>query len=103
HYARPRESYTLSLHDALPIFRGCGPGQLDAAAELERLCIGPRHRASGANLPGYLLVLAELDADAVEGERVVRDEHLSEIVMNSRSEEHTSELQSRFDLVCHLL
>src|SRR5699024_387068 len=29
--------------------------------------------------------------------------HVSEVVKNSRSEEHTSELQSRFDIVCRLL
>src|SRR5437868_13646864 len=54
--------YTLSLHDALPIFP-------DA--------LGP--------LP-----------DFVHLHRWMRGEHL-------RSEEHTSELQSRFDLVCRLL
>src|SRR5437868_9514282 len=31
------------------------------------------------------------------------DSHISEIAVFSRSEEHTSELQSRFDLVCRLL
>src|SRR5699024_12171785 len=29
--------------------------------------------------------------------------NLKEVVIGSRSEEHTSELQSRFDLVCRLL
>src|SRR5215469_1354756 len=55
------EIYTLSLHDALPIFRG----RLD----------GPRHRRRRRS-------------------RRRRCE---------RSEEHTSELQSRRDLVCRLL
>src|SRR6266513_5854759 len=54
------EIYTLSLHDALPIFRHDHP----------------RRQRRGARR---------------------RDEHLE------RSEEHTSELQSRFDLVCRLL
>src|SRR5438067_9616813 len=55
------EIYTLSLHDALPIFRTATfwPGE-GACATPQRLLVG-------------------------------------------RSEEHTSELQSRFDLVCRLL
>src|SRR5258707_7491592 len=55
------EIYTLSLHDALPIYPG-------AAAPLRRLCarLGPPRRGD-------------------------------------RSEEHTSELQSRQYLVCRLL
>src|SRR5690349_22003906 len=56
------EIYTLSLHDALPIWE------------------------------------AALDAD--RGERRPRDRLL---VKGGRSEEHTSELQSRRDLVCRLL
>src|SRR5437868_12437394 len=55
-------SYTLSLHDALPI----------------SLCISSPQEGR--------LALESLDVD----------EHF-------RSEEHTSELQSRFDLVCRLL
>src|SRR6266513_5858134 len=55
------EIYTLSLHDALPIWRRSRPSDF----------AGKRFRASPAS-------------------RV-------------RSEEHTSELQSRFDLVCRLL
>src|SRR5699024_11985196 len=31
------------------------------------------------------------------------ENHLKDIIQSSRSEEHTSELQSRFDLVCRLL
>src|SRR5437868_9767817 len=59
------EIYTLSLHDALPIFHDC------------RLCRSApvRFRRTHSEI----------------GETV------------QRSEEHTSELQSRFDLVCRLL
>src|SRR5438094_2200475 len=68
------EIYTLSLHDALPI----------------SICFGqPRHAVQS------LLV--------VEG-RV--DGGLEQIAVDSafnRSEEHTSELQSPYDLVCRLL
>src|SRR2546429_6621763 len=60
------EIYTLSLHDALPIYR----------AEHADACRGPRRR--GASEP--------TTEGGVE-----------------RSEEHTSELQSRLHLVCRLL
>src|SRR5438067_10622994 len=55
--------YTLSLHDALPIFR----------------------------------------FGREEGAREVLDTICRKSVPLRRSEEHTSELQSRFDLVCRLL
>src|SRR5438067_9311255 len=58
------EIYTLSLHDALPIF----------ASAPRSSCRARRSRSS-------------------------RDEASA----HPRSEEHTSELQSRFDLVCRLL
>src|SRR3989442_5712176 len=70
------EIYTLSLHDALPIFAGRGPpSDHDILARAdrfaERLCL-PRFNDPG----GHIVV---------------------------RSEEHTSELQSRPHLVCRLL
>src|SRR5437867_8754938 len=70
-------TYSLSLHDALPIFHRVGVElrpvlELDPLAErqLDRLSVGklPRGRADAP-----------------------------------RSEEHTSELQSPYDLVCRLL
>src|SRR5699024_12579389 len=74
----PTATYTLSLHDALPIcFFRCpdcgGEHPIYGASTIDAL-------GAELNLP----VLAKLPLD-------------------SRSEEHTSELQSRFDLVCRLL
>src|SRR5256885_6407626 len=71
------EIYTLSLHDALPIFRGAGhPGRDDR----HRPCAAARaHRAEAEPDPGQ--------------DRLAAD----------RSEEHTSELQSPCNLVCRLL
>src|SRR5690349_24223323 len=69
------EIYTLSLHDALPIFLG-----------EERLRV--RLRAERALLPAQFLGLIR---------RKTEDASVR------RSEEHTSELQSRRDLVCRLL
>src|SRR5690349_22249445 len=59
----PTEIYTLSLHDALPIWSCAGA----------RSAAPPRHRPAPGRCRG------------------------------GRSEEHTSELQSRRDLVCRLL
>src|SRR5437868_15359601 len=36
-------------------------------------------------------------------ELIAKDANAVEILLEARSEEHTSELQSRFDLVCRLL
>src|SRR5699024_11314338 len=70
----PTELYTLSLHDALPIWRrGRPPGA-------RRWC---RRRCPLRSLP-------PAPTPPAGGP-------------SPRSEEHTSELQSRFDLVCRLL
>src|SRR5699024_12746814 len=80
------EIYTLSLHDALPIL----PMQLASVRLwLNRL----RRRLAGLYLricrrPGWKTVS--------QGSRFSTRNAF-------RSEEHTSELQSRFDLVCRLL
>src|SRR5438874_4264871 len=74
----PTDIYTLSLHDALPI----SPG-------------GKRHMA-GAAVPPLLRLLP---GGRIPAAAFARFPKLTE----RRSEEHTSELQSRRDLVCRLL
>src|SRR3712207_8083704 len=74
----PTEIYTLSLHDALPIFRPY-----------------PLRRRPPA-------VRAALDARG-DADRAVDDHPGRPGPMVVRSEEHTSELQSRQYLVCRLL
>src|SRR5687768_18018620 len=79
HYTPPTDIYTLSLHDALPIFA------LDTARfriPRRRECLTRKIRARRAHPIGDI-------AD--------RRQDLG------RSEEHTSELQSRLHLVCRLL
>src|SRR5207249_11688432 len=91
--AAPQRS-TLSLHDALPISRG--EARLDPQVfheDGDRGGIVPRRHGRERPHP-----------DAAVAARVVAvqpREHLGEEL--ARSEEHTSELQSRFDLVCRLL
>src|SRR3712207_7677092 len=75
------EIYTLSLHDALPISRGQGQPEDAVAERVERLA---RRLARAEGVP------ADEPAQAQQEPEV-------------RSEEHTSELQSRQYLVCRLL
>src|SRR3712207_8628673 len=72
------EIYTLSLHDALPIWPA-----VPAA-------MGPHGTCPSTAWPWVLL--PESSANATEGPQA-----------GARSEEHTSELQSRQYLVCRLL
>src|SRR3712207_7656255 len=72
------EIYTLSLHDALPIFEDGGDGGLEVPDKFGV----ERH---------HVVVAGERAGLAERGRRV------------DRSEEHTSELQSRQYLVCRLL
>src|SRR5690606_41857968 len=80
------EIYTLSLHDALPIFG------------LE----------SSGNVLGVLSDVLKLETSA-EGERLLFGVPYLQFAKTEidyrwyRSEEHTSELQSRENLVCRLL
>src|SRR5699024_12612781 len=84
---------TLSLHDALPIFlvlyEVCKPfdwkrrvlwGAMAGSSAAAILWFGESFGLSEVSLEAFLVLLVFL-----------------------RSEEHTSELQSRFDLVCRLL
>src|SRR5690606_41268396 len=76
--------YTLSLHDALPISDHGGTGDGDQRVE-------HRHR--------------RLEAQQADGHHRHREEGHHDLgqVEAIRSEEHTSELQSRENLVCRLL
>src|SRR5947199_8457904 len=76
------EIYTLSLHDALPIFSQCGD-QSRGPGRRPRLC----------------------NIDAREGRRAApaRGRSIPNLQRIGRSEEHTSELQSLRHLVCRLL
>src|SRR5262249_61303323 len=74
----PTEIYTLSLHDALPIFRRVGG---DARRRLDR-ARSDRHNGRAQRRRR----VRARDGDAA-----------------GRSEEHTSELQSLTNIVCRLL
>src|SRR2546427_3730987 len=76
------EIYTLSLHDALPILTVSIPGR-------------------DTTLP--LSLKQPLVIDARDDHGLTRLEVVSWRVRQTRSEEHTSELQSQSNLVCRLL
>src|SRR2546430_7016796 len=82
------EIYTLSLHDALPIFRRAGLAmRVDAEKKATGLIPNPFRTGSPLS--------EEEGPELFRGrENAVRD---------IRSEEHTSELQSQSNLVCRLL
>src|SRR2546427_7329940 len=77
------EIYTLSLHDALPIFAGAGADRDEAR----------------------VVAMGDEPLRDVEHAVPARDDHLriGRVAGAERSEEHTSELQSQSNLVCRLL
>src|SRR5690606_41268607 len=89
----PPAMYTLSLHDALPILRGMEhslhPSVLASRKDLARLL---QDDNTTPLLHGWRRSLIGTELQAIlDGKRTLR------------SEEHTSELQSRENLVCRLL
>src|SRR5699024_12320091 len=94
----PHTVYTLALHDALPIY---GRALCHAAAGVSRA--GERNHQSdvGASHSGKR---RGYDTGASHFSlRGKVESGSSDSSVAVRSEEHTSELQSRFDLVCRLL
>src|SRR5207249_10167534 len=97
------ETYTLSLHDALPISnqpqmrRKMPPfaGTLHENGCSARSLSAENRRSGGYRRGGHSHAWKSVSGSAGE-DRYTRSAALE------RSEEHTSELQSRFDLVCRL-
>src|SRR5438034_6757337 len=85
----PTPIYTLSLHDALPILHFEGDWQQVLDVDPNTLALTPRPmpaaapRCNGTAAQGFIYDLGHPDV--------------------TRSEEHTSELQSHSDIVCRLL
>src|SRR5207302_4720670 len=98
HHPSPTVIYPLSLHDALPI-----SGRAARAWSRDRGAPGPRMRR--LRPAGRLSQDHALDERrAPRGPAHLREGGLSPGARGtSRSEEHTSELQSRENLVCRLL
>src|SRR5207249_8690560 len=95
--------YPLSLHDALPI--SWGEGAVRFRKDIIRL-VGKRWLALtvttiASHLALFFVLLLSLRYVGIHEHEVSWAQALA--VFAFRSEEHTSELQSRFDLVCRLL
>src|SRR5690606_41098493 len=89
---------TLSLHDALPIY----PKQILALVTLYESC-EIRVRRVMIDLNVRDITLIRLINDGFRRGSEVAREVLETGYIQFRSEEHTSELQSRENLVCRLL
>src|SRR5687768_18094630 len=89
--AAPTELYTLSLHDALPILATPRMQELVAtlARNFDAIIIDTPPLGAGSD--AYAIATATSNVALVLREGT------------TRSEEHTSELQSRLHLVCRLL
>src|SRR5204862_5358709 len=99
----PTDIYTLSLHDALPIYRG-----IASEANTVLVKVGMSSRVRHSDLArGIRWVLRHREEFKIriinisaggDFEASYLTDELSQAA--ERSEEHTSELQSRRDLVC---
>src|SRR5699024_12084142 len=98
HFNLPNSTniYSLSLHDALPIYI------------VTRFEIGKESPIGRKVYQTFKLQAREITSQAIINypqnyKNVSIQCFFSSVKTNIRSEEHTSELQSRFDLVCRLL
>src|SRR5699024_12552965 len=84
----------LSLHDALPISNDC----ITSVAQFvyARLCL---------TVDYFVIVVSKSDLASLKGHKQLMCNIVTDPTIRDppRSEEHTSELQSRFDIVCRLL
>src|SRR5207249_10816726 len=86
------ENYPLSLHDALPI---CDKARDEMRGESARAYLEHATLLEHIEVPVFISTGWQL---------LIRHKALTKLPYDiTRSEEHTSELQSRFDIVCRLL
>src|SRR5699024_12682447 len=88
----------LSLHDALPIY-----DQTLHHADLQLGGIGHHFHRPGRVEYHFHIHLLDGRYDLQAAAHIIHQDIAHAAARRSRSEEHTSELQSRFDLVCRLL
>src|SRR5690606_40021697 len=94
HDPSPTAPYTLSLHDALPISERQGRRRLT----LDLPALFPATRLDAGERQRIVRTLAEEEGTLPFAARLGLQRRAG-----CRSEEHTSELQSRENLVCRLL
>src|SRR5205823_9099698 len=96
--AAPSAIYTLSLHDALPIY-AFGKCVVHLAG------LFPQPELAARHVPRHALGAGadECELPVVDRPGPVHRDERDEAAFHERSEEHTSELQSLAYLVCRLL
>src|SRR5205085_7501855 len=102
HATRTSETYTLSLHDALPISRRSCPGLVGRRGG-EEVAAQAGEREHGVAALSRLGIGGEARERLVDRRQQVGIVGRRLIDRAARSEEHTSELQSQSNLVCRLL
>src|SRR5690606_39422006 len=99
----PRQPHSLARHDALPIYYTMSKSITKKLDAHRALIVNSRNEAIAPLLAAHGIDAAYLD----EGDALIRD--VTQLVEahkkeyqdeRQRSEEHTSELQSRENLVC---
>src|SRR5699024_12615843 len=100
HRPSPPRTYPLSLHDALPILGLTPIAAFGGAFGSAMLVLAVSQRAGASRMT---LILTGVALSSIFSAAVDLVVTLVPDALNGRSEEHTSELQSRFDLVCSLL
>src|SRR5699024_12670297 len=92
--------FTLSLHDALPIFHGNNGNASLNDLFLPKNFVKITTIVNGINVPANRSSAAICIPTSLKSAISASGKLLKP---TTRSEEHTSELQSRFDIVCRLL
>src|SRR5206468_10561926 len=100
--AAPLEIYSVSLHDALPICVVRGADRFGGGGWAGCGVVRARRWVRVRVLDGALVRAAAAGARAAATRVLSRavSDRTRKLVVAARSEEHTSELQSRSDLVC---
>src|SRR5699024_11990862 len=96
-------TYTLSLHDALPILRRKNSISSHSWRAIQTMYIPRMSCSVKSGTWNRSETLRPLQYISKKSAKRSSTTHPSHSILKPRSEEHTSELQSRFDLVCRLL
>src|SRR5690606_40727618 len=103
HHTHPTEIHTLSLHDALPIYLHGLIQITNSCADSPNLQLGTqRNKISQSQFDHDASLATQQFMPFIHSHKCQGFEHTPMIFLR-RSEEHTSELQSRENLVCRLL
>src|SRR5207302_9692286 len=94
--------YSLSLHDALPICANFGRLELDVPPQEIAASVFDQVRALAEIAGRCGARLIHVKPHGALYNQAARDRGIAQAIA-ARSEEHTSELQSRENLVCRLL